>query len=337
MVILRWIMAPIAIIYGLVMEIRNFLFNKGILRSSEFSVPSIAVGNLSVGGSGKTPMVKFLIDELRDEYNILVISRGFGRKTTGFRWVEFDSKADEAGDEPLEIKLYAPDVLVAVSENRVDGITQAIKEKPEIDLILLDDAFQHRALKASFYVLLTEYAHPFFKDFVIPIGRLRELRKGAMRADHIVITKSPEEIDRSYFLNRVRGNFSFSSFTYGTPRLVHGPKEHGPKYVALVSGLARPKYLEKYIAKQYGLLRHFDFPDHKHYKQTEFDRVVKFCKLNDAMLFTTEKDWVKLRDLKCDPDLTIYVQPVKVNMQEGQLMDDIRNRIAVMLEENGQS
>jgi len=328
-------MAPIAIIYGLVMEIRNFLFDRGVLRSSEFSIPTIAIGNLSVGGSGKTPMVKFLIDELRDEHNILVISRGFGRKTTGFRWVDFDSNASDSGDEPLEIKLYAPDIAVAVSENRVDGVARAIKEKPEIDLVLLDDAFQHRALKASFYVMLSEYSHPFFKDFLIPVGRLRELRKGARRADHIVMTKSPETVDRSYFLKRVRGNFSFSSFNYGTPRLVHGPREHGPKNVALISGLARPKYLEKHISNKFGLLRHFNFPDHKHYKQTEYDRVMKYCQLKDSMLITTEKDWVKLRELKSDPDIPIYVQPVKVTMKDRLLMDNIRRRIEMVQEENG--
>ena len=173
--------------------VRNIFYDLGVLKSISFEVPILSVGNLAVGGSGKTPLVEFLIRELKNEYHIAILSRGYGRKTRGFLWVETNISPEKTGDEPLQIKTKFNDVAVAVCEDRVAGAKRILAEKPEINLVILDDAFQHRAIKPSLQLLLSVYSKPFFYDLLLPAGRLRERRNGAQRADAIIFTKCTDQ------------------------------------------------------------------------------------------------------------------------------------------------
>ncbi len=192
---LRLLLFPFAIVYDLVTHARNWAFDKGFLEQRSFSTPIIAIGNLSTGGTGKTPMTEYLIRQF--EGRIAVLSRGYGRKTSGFKMVEVDSAPSEVGDEPLQIKRkFGAKITSAVCEKRVDGVERLIGDN-QPDLILLDDAYQHRYVKADHYVLLTAFGDPYYNDFVLPAGNLRESRQGANRAHSIVVTKCPPDISQA--------------------------------------------------------------------------------------------------------------------------------------------
>ncbi|MFM7668645.1 MAG: tetraacyldisaccharide 4'-kinase, partial [Bacteroidota bacterium] len=195
MSILRYFLFPFSLIYGLITEIRNNLFDSKILSSQEHSVKTIAIGNLSMGGTGKSPVTLYLTALLSGTFNLAILSRGYGRKTKGFKWVEFDSLASDAGDEPLMFKtIVGEKIPVAVCEDRNSGVENIRLTYPKTELILLDDAFQHRKIKPGFSILLTKFDNPFFNDFVVPAGKLRENRSGAKRADVILVTKCPNSL-----------------------------------------------------------------------------------------------------------------------------------------------
>jgi tetraacyldisaccharide 4'-kinase len=187
---------PFSILYGWITSIRNFLFDKGIFKSYSFDIPIIAVGNLSVGGTGKTPQIEYLIRLLSPNYKIAILSRGYKRKSKGFVLADPTSNAEILGDEPFQIYQKFPNTIVAVDADRKNGIENllVLNEKP--DVILLDDAFQHRKVKAGFYILLTGYDDLFYSDFILPAGNLRESRSGAKRANVIIITKCPKDISK---------------------------------------------------------------------------------------------------------------------------------------------
>ncbi|MCK5846027.1 MAG: tetraacyldisaccharide 4'-kinase, partial [Bacteroidales bacterium] len=180
--------------YAIITKLRGLLFDSGIIKSSEFDIPIINIGNLAIGGSGKTPHIEFVIDLLKGDYNVATLSRGYGRKTKGFIEVEETSTAIEVGDEPLQIKIKYPDIKVFVGEDRVEAITKLLFKHPKIDVILLDDAFQHRAIRAGFNILLTDYQKIFTRDKSMPAGRLREFPSAAKRSDLIIISKCPNNI-----------------------------------------------------------------------------------------------------------------------------------------------
>ena len=192
--ILRKILFPFSFLYGWITSLRNFLFDKGILKSYRFDLPVIAVGNLSVGGTGKTPQIEYLIRLLSDSYKIATLSRGYKRKSEGFVLANKTSNAEILGDEPFQFYQKFPTIQVAVDANRKNGIEQLLLEKQKPEIILLDDAFQHRKVTAGFYIMLTSYDDLFYKDFILPTGNLRESRSGANRADMIIVTKCPQDI-----------------------------------------------------------------------------------------------------------------------------------------------
>ena len=194
MKLLRNLLYPFALLYGGVVWIRNKCFDWGILKSQSFSIPVICVGNLNVGGTGKTPMIEYLIRLLKDHYNVATLSRGYKRKTSGFKEVLVTDTAGSVGDEPLQFKRKYKTIKVAVDEKRVNGITELLKLKAAPNLILLDDAFQHRYVKAGFNIMLTSYNDLFIDDIMLPTGNLREPKSGARRADCIVVTKCPEHL-----------------------------------------------------------------------------------------------------------------------------------------------
>ncbi|MBN2747321.1 MAG: tetraacyldisaccharide 4'-kinase, partial [Bacteroidales bacterium] len=192
------VLFPFFILYYLVISIRNILYDREIFRASSFDVPIINVGNMSVGGNGKTPLVEYLVNEFSDTWKMAVLSRGYGRKTKGFSEVLPNDLAVNSGDEPLQIKrAFGEKIHVFVGEDRVEAVTKIMFQYPDIQVIVLDDAFQHRAIKAGLNLLLTDFSKPFFKDALLPFGRLREPKIGAKRANIILVTKCPQTLPES--------------------------------------------------------------------------------------------------------------------------------------------
>jgi tetraacyldisaccharide 4'-kinase len=195
--LLKPLLYPLSLLYGVIIWIRNKLYDAGIISSIQFSVPVISVGNLSTGGTGKTPHIEYLINLLQYEYKVATMSRGYKRRTQGFYLAGQNTDAGTIGDEPMQFHLKYPEVAVSVCEDRMTGIPRLLGEKAEIEVVLLDDAFQHRSVKPGLNILITDYAKPFYKDFILPFGSLRESRKAYKRADIIIVSKCPDQLDES--------------------------------------------------------------------------------------------------------------------------------------------
>lgn len=302
MLIRRVLFAPLSLIWFCVTEIRNQLFNLGILKSYLIPNKSICIGNLSMGGTGKTPMTAYLAKLFASDFSVQILSRGYGRKTTGFRTVEMTDSADESGDEPLFYKLrFGEKVNVAVCEKRKDGI-EKIGSK-NFDLLLLDDAYQHRHVKAGFTILLTQFQQIFAQDFILPMGNLREAKKNASRANCIVVTKCPEGITEDEKirirkkLRRFKKPVYFSHIEY-SKFIPFGKEIPEFKKVLLVTGIAKPEPLIKYLEKQFEV-EAITFPDHHSFSKLEIDEIHrKFDTFapNQTAIFTTEKDFARLND-----------------------------------------
>ncbi len=259
----NWWLFPFTILYGTVIYIRNLLFNIGVLPSREFNFPVISVGNISVGGTGKTPHTEYLIELLNKDFNVATLSRGYKRKTRRFIMANITSTTEEIGDEPRQIKQKFPHVTVAVERDRVKGIKKLIKEKNDIDVILLDDAYQHRYVKPGINILLIDYNHMIKEDYLLPMGRLREPAYESHRANLIIITKCPEKIkpvEKRIIIKEVNPypyqRLYFTSLKYGELKAVFpnpagyqskaGLKEAKPQ-VLMVSGIANPRPLKRQI------------------------------------------------------------------------------------------
>lgn len=279
------ILLPLSAIYWLVSSVRNWCYDRGVFKSTSFDIPIISVGNLAVGGSGKTPMVEYLIRELKDEYNIATLSRGYGRKTKGFLWVKSDLSPSETGDEPLQIKTKFQDIAVAVCEDRVAGVKRILDEKPETNLILLDDAFQHRAVRPSIQILLSTYSEPYFQDYLMPTGRLRESRKGANRANATIYTKCPADYKPIQY---GKEPIFYSTIKY-TEVEINGP-------IFGFSGLAKNEIFTKHLSYHYDLKGFKGYKDHHLFTQKDLEDLKK--QADGAILVCTEKDWMKVKQLR---------------------------------------
>ena len=309
----RLLLYPFAIIYGLIVYIRNKLFDLDILPSKSFDLPVICVGNLSAGGTGKTPHVEYLISLLKDDFKVAVLSRGYGRKTKNFRIANNNPSVEEIGDEPLQIKQKFKDILVAVCEKRVDGIEFIQIADKSINTIVLDDAYQHRWVKPGFSILLMDYNKPLFRDHLLPAGNLRESRSGMKRADVVIITKTKSEINRDlvkYYRKRLDllpgQHLFFTGFHYKkpVPLLMNGPEfieGSGKEYqVVLVTGIANSKPLVDFISEDYRKVIHLEFRDHHSYSIRDVKQILKrFNEIDDkkTIILTTEKDAWKLRNI----------------------------------------
>ncbi|MVM34511.1 tetraacyldisaccharide 4'-kinase [Spirosoma sp. HMF4905] len=337
--IVKWLLLPLSGLYGLLTGIRNWLFDRHLLTSSRVSVYSISVGNLTVGGTGKTPMIEFLIKR----YAFLVtnkagetatLSRGYGRHTRGFRIATDADTASTIGDEPLQLyRKFSPQVRVCVGERRVEAIQTLQSLHPETDRILLDDAFQHRAVDPHLSILLMDYSRPFYTDYPFPAGRLRERRKGARRADVVVVTKCPTNLwttEQQRIANRIRKYtrpetpIFFAGLTYSEPMsfAMHQPATN-LRDVVLVSGLANADPLERYVQRTFRLSRHVRFADHYVYTRADLDEILAVLPPAAALL-TTEKDWVKLDallSLEERLNLPLFYLPVAVQFLPGQEPD----------------
>ncbi|MGY0407822.1 MAG: tetraacyldisaccharide 4'-kinase, partial [Polaribacter sp.] len=305
MKLLRFLLFPFAILYDFVTTIRTFFFDIGIFKKTSFTVPVIVVGNLSVGGTGKTPQIEYLIRLLKNSYKIAILSRGYGRKTTGFLLLKEQHTAKEVGDEPLQYFNKFSNIKVAVDENRVHGIQTLLKNK-NLEVVLLDDAYQHRKVKASFYILLTKYNNLFVNDFLLPTGNLRESKRGANRADVILVTKCPNNLSMHHQekirkkLEKYQKEVFFTRISYADKIegaktiLVNDLKEY---QVLLITGIANPKPLTNYLEAKKINFKHLMFSDHHHFSDKEIKEIQqRFNAINseNKLLLTTEKDYTRL-------------------------------------------
>jgi len=310
MKLLRFLLFPFAIIYDLVTTFRNFLFDINFFKQKRFPIPVIVVGNLSVGGTGKTPQIEYLIRLLKNSYQIAVLSRGYKRKTKGFLKVSNSHSANEVGDEPLQFAKKFSDVFVAVDEQRVSGIQQILTQS-KTDVVLLDDAFQHRKVKGSFYLLLTKFDELFVDDFLIPTGNLRESRRGAQRTNAIIITKCPENLTENQQniiknkLKKYQKPIFFTTISYaktlkGFTEILLADLSNFE--VLLVTGIANPSSLIRFLKNRKINFQHLNFPDHHHFSTKDIELIKsKFEDLKglNRIILTTEKDFVRLNnDLK---------------------------------------
>lgn len=332
---IRILLAPLALIYGLGVSLRNILYDSKILRSVSFSIPVIGMGNLSMGGSGKTPHVEYLIRMLKENIHIATLSRGYGRKSRGFGIVNRRDNALHRGDEPVQFKRKYPDITVAVAENRALGVPKLLQNQPQVECILLDDAYQHRGIAPGIQILLTEYKKPYFSDFLLPSGRLREWRNGSKRADIIIVTKCPdhpESIDRDRFEQNLNiqdhQQLYFSYYRYGSPYSFFEPTHrldlHPEMEVLLVSGIARPSYLEDYVEEKVGEVHSLTFEDHHRYTKQDAGQMIKMYKQLEAssgLVLTTEKDATRLEEhfsFFKEEQLPLFILPVAVDFHFGQ-------------------
>ncbi|WP_028892930.1 tetraacyldisaccharide 4'-kinase [Tenacibaculum sp. 47A_GOM-205m] len=308
MKLLRFLLFPFAVLYDAITRIRNWFFNLGVLKSTSFDIPVIAVGNLSVGGTGKSPQIEYLIRLLKDDYKIVVLSRGYKRKTEGFQLVNDTHTAEDVGDEPLQFyKKFKNDITVAVDADRTNGIQQLLQKDIPPQVVLLDDAYQHRKVTASSYILLTKYNDLYVDDFVLPTGNLRESRRGAKRASVIVVTKCSENLSKAEQEKIVRKikpksyqKVFFTTIAYdenlkGTEELAISDLKG--KEVLLVTGIANPKPLLKFLEEKEVRFIHLNFPDHHNFTQQDISTIKKaFDELpsEQKIILTTEKDYMRL-------------------------------------------
>jgi tetraacyldisaccharide 4'-kinase len=306
MFVLKILLWPFAVLYDAVTRVRNYLFDIGRKPSFSFETFVVNVGNLTVGGTGKTPHVELLINVLADHYKIATLSRGYGRKSRGFLLADKNSDADLLGDEPMQFyHKYGDKVTVAVGEERAHAIPCILHEVEDTKVILLDDAYQHRYVKPDINILLSDYSRPFYKDLVLPAGRLRESRKGADRADAVIVTKCPELLtleEQKVITNDVRKYAGkekpvyFTTIKYLKPVPVFKKSEDIPKKIVFFAGIANPSQVIEKISKDYQLQESVRFSDHHTYKLKDVEHLIAKARAfgNDTGLLTTEKDMVRL-------------------------------------------
>ncbi|SEO76588.1 lipid-A-disaccharide kinase [Mucilaginibacter gossypiicola] len=334
---LRWLLIPFSLIYGLIVGIRNWCYNRGIFKSTGFDMPVIVVGNLDVGGAGKSPMTEYLIRLLKDSYKITTLSRGYGRTTKGFLLASAESKASDIGDEPAQFKHKFPDIDVAVSEKRVDGVEQL---KDNHDIIILDDAYQHRALEPGMSILLFDYSRVNEPHFLLPAGNLRESFAGRKRADVIIISKCPAsltDLEQGRVIKRIKPyphqSLFFTTINYLPAQTMEGATVTNDidkqTTVFLLTGIANPKPLLAYLKKQTELLIHHNYPDHHRFSLKNISKLANdfwACSSQKKVIITTEKDAQRLGEQDLLPmvkKLPILVLPIGISfLNNGQQQFD---------------
>jgi tetraacyldisaccharide 4'-kinase len=338
--IVRPLLLPLSLLYGLVVLIRNLLFDFRIMRSTRFKLPVISVGNITVGGTGKTPHVEYLVQLLKNDFKLAVLSRGYKRKTKGFILASKKTGVADIGDEPLQIKLKFPDVNIAVEHNRVKGVRTLIERIPKLNLVILDDAYQHRYIRPGLSILLVDYNRPIFHDMLLPAGNLRESWHNAKRADIIIITKCPDHLsarERSDFFTKLhpgpKQKVFFTCYTYGTPVPVfpckHSRQDFGSyNYIRksgagimLVTGIANPLPIRQFLEHNLHIDDELIFNDHHDYDLKDLQLIkirFKTIELAEKCIIVTEKDAVRLRELDISDKSfrrSFYYIPVEVKFQ----------------------
>lgn len=310
---------PFALLYSLGSEIRNYLFRIGYWKRFEFGVTTISVGNLTVGGTGKTPMIEYLIRLLKNK-KIVTLSRGYKRKTKGFRLAtRAEDNAETLGDEPAQFFEKFQDIHVAVGEERAIAIPFILAELPDTACILLDDAYQHLTVKPKLNILLSDYNRPFYNDYVLPAGLLRERRKHADRADIIVTTKCPDELlvqeinEIEQNIKRYNSNalLAFSKIVYAQP--INKTGNSTLERVVSFSGLANDAPFVAELNANYQLLNHHRFKDHHDFTDDELKTLASEAKQKNAVLLTTEKDYMRIKDrIQLLEGVDLFVLPIHI-------------------------
>jgi len=332
---MRPLLYSLSIIYGMIAGFRNLLFNYKVLKSKEHNIPIICIGNLSLGGTGKTPHTNYIARLLSQTYKVAILSRGYGRKTSGFNYVETNSLPSTTGDEPIEIKKKNPNCIVAVNKNRNKGVERIISDHPKTDVIILDDGFQHRWIKATFNIIITPFHKPFINDNLLPLGSLREHKENVSRADVILISKTPAKTT----LIKKRGLIQdlnikkhqkgyFSSIKYANYKCMKNDKELEDEEaysVTLVTGIADPNTLVKHLESQGRKVFLIKFADHHYYTSQDISKILLEHNNNKdlkKLILTTEKDTTKLKQfLPLFKEENIYYITMNVAISEEELFN----------------
>ena len=298
--VIRPLLFPFAVLYGLIVCLRHWCYNVGIFKVHTFVVPTICVGNIAVGGTGKSPMVEYLIQKFQNRHKVAVLSRGYKRKTKGFLLADKTSTVLDLGDEPFQFWQKYKDIILAVCANRVEGIQKICSLPTPPNLIILDDAFQHRPVKAKFNIVLTAYAQHLTDDWLLPVGRLRDVVSRVQQADIVVVTKCPPTLsvaERTAITQKLQQHtiapIAFATIVYN--QQVYGKEKLIPLEMfiqepfTLVTGIANPKPLLSFLIDKDATFEHLNYPDHHHFTNKELEQ------LQSKRILTTEKDYVRLQ------------------------------------------
>lgn len=332
---------PISLAYNLATSCRNLLYDVGILKATEYNIPIICVGNITVGGTGKTPHTEYIIALLKDKYNVAVLSRGYKRKTKGFLFANKRSSVSDIGDEPLQIFKKFKGITVAVDGNRRRGVETILRRRPETDVIIMDDGFQHRRVKPGLSIVLSDFERPIYHDFLLPYGNLRESIRGLKRSDIIIVTKTTKEASPDSLEETAKeiGKYQqtkmfFSSIDYkdlkplflknaqGKMPLIS--KDNDKTGIVFISGIANPKPIYKHLQGYFKEIVHLSFPDHYQFSENDINRVIDaFDSLSSPRKFviTTEKDAVRLKEFMNNIKPIhpfIYYLPIMVSFLKGE-------------------
>jgi tetraacyldisaccharide 4'-kinase len=305
---------PFSLIYGLIIWIRNSLFDIQIIKSTEFPIPVISVGNITVGGTGKTPHIEYLAELLKDEFTVATLSRGYKRKSRNFIIADSQSEISDIGDEPLQIKNKFPNIHVAVDRRRVNGVRELMRRVPELDVILLDDAYQHRHISPGLSLLLIDFNRPISEDCLLPAGQLREQGYERRRANIILITKCPDRlkpIERRIIIKDLKlfpfQHLFFTKLIYGEPLPLFSDTKNpirledmkaAKPQILMVTGIAGPRLFKKHLRSISPQIKELNYPDHHAYSDKDLTRIIRtFDEMpgGEKLIFTTEKDAMRLR------------------------------------------
>ncbi len=359
---IRWlILYPLSLLYGFIVFIRNKLFDYHVLRSHEFKLPVICVGNLAVGGTGKTPHIEYLVEMLKDDFRIAVLSRGYKRKTKKFVLATKDATSLQIGDEPKQMKQKYPELAVAVDKNRVHGINTLKNKIKDLKAVLLDDAFQHRYVSPGISVLLMDINKPIYEDRLLPMGRLRESHLEMRRAHIIIVTKTPMDIkpiDRRIIIKNLNAfpyqSVFFTSILYqqlkpvftGNTRIVEKEEINKPKtHILLVTGIADASHLKEYLKQQLAEnVTHIEYSDHHKFSRKDLRRIQETYNNidgDDKLIITTEKDAARFasmqkKHLQSFPQIikNMYYLPIKVHFIEDEDKTEFERQILEYVKEN---
>lgn len=349
---LRSLLLPFSWLYGGVVNIRNWMYDKNIFKQHKFDIPVICVGNITVGGTGKTPHIEYLIDLLSPQYKVGVLSRGYKRKSNGFRVVGVDSTPEEVGDEPLQIKQKYPEAFVYVDRDRKNAIDHILKysEEKRPDVILLDDGYQHRRVKPSFSILLVDSNRPIHEDRFLPAGNLRESFNGRHRASMVIVTKCKKDMspieyrisEANLDLFPFQGLY-YSTFAYGDLKPVYqglGVEQQPSsflknKHILSVTGIAMPKPFNEFLSRKGAKVESLAFSDHHHFGKDDIKSIENhFAKLGvddeDKIIVTTEKDATRLRaipNLGLEIKQRLYYIPIEVTFLKNTDKESFNNKI----------
>lgn len=327
----KFLFFPISALYGALVFIRRrFLYAFGIIKRTSFEVPVICVGNLAMGGTGKTPHTEYLVRWLSQNYHIATLSRGYKRKTSGFICANSEHSVSDIGDEPMQYFCeFGSKVVVAVDEKRVHGVNQLIQNYPDLKVIVLDDSFQHLAIKAGYNIILTDYFKPYFEDYLFPMGSLREHRSAAKFADMIVVTKCPKvlsPITRDFYLSKIKPlshqKVLFSYLTYGEMvPITHTAEQQTDmtfSQIVLLTGIVNPYPLKEFLMERFAEIHSLEFPDHHAFIAKDIEKIKMVYNeiiTSKKAIITTQKDAMRLLDPEIKllvDDIPIYYVPLTV-------------------------